>query len=104
MTMGAYPKFILTSDGHLRLGMVRMHRDLLLFTDHCVGGGYYQIDAMAGTLLLERESYDYGQPQWNRVTRIIVPREYEGLRLIYRYESWPYNEIDLTAMFTVTYE
>ena len=36
------PKFIITMDGFLRLGMVNQHKDLLLGDDKCIGGGYYQ--------------------------------------------------------------
>ena len=104
MTMGTYPKFILTSDGHLRLGMVNMHRDLLLPDDQCIGGGYYHIDISTMQLVLDRDSYDYGPPRWNSVSRIIVPRDYEGLRIVYRSESWPYEEIDLASMFSLGYE
>lgn len=36
------PKFVITADGFLRLGMVNMHKDLLLPGDECKEGGYYQ--------------------------------------------------------------
>ena len=34
-----YPKFILTGEGILRLGMVPLHRHLLQPGDVCLGGG-----------------------------------------------------------------
>ncbi len=102
--MSLYPKFILTTDGHLRLGMVHLHRELLEPQDHCAGGGFYRFDAVEGRLLLERESYDYGPPRWSAVDRLIVPRDYEGLRLVYVSSAWPYDEHDLTSLFGVTYE
>lgn len=102
--MGTYPKFILTSDGHLRLGMVNMHRDLMLAGDHCMGGGYYNIDTTNMRLVLDRESYDYGSPQWSKIQRLIVPRDYEGLGLVYQSGSWPYEEIDLASLFPISYE
>ena len=37
----ALPKFIITMDGYLRLGMVNQHKDLLKPGDSCLGGGYY---------------------------------------------------------------
>ena len=104
MTMGIYPKFILTSDGHLRLGMVNMHRDLLYPDDHCIGGGYYHIEASSMRLVLDRESYDYGSPQWSRVSRLIVPRDYEGLQIVYLSSSWPYEEINIASILPICYE
>ena len=38
------PKFILTLDGHLRIGNVQMHKDLLLPNDTCIGGGFWEVD------------------------------------------------------------
>ena len=38
------PKFIITMDGYLRLGMVNQHKDLLKPGDSCLGGGYYVFD------------------------------------------------------------
>ena len=37
-----YPKFIITKDGHFRLGMVNLHMLLLERGDYCLGGGFYQ--------------------------------------------------------------
>ena len=53
-----HPKFILTSRGRLRLGMVSLHRDLLMPGEQCYGGGWYEFDAMGTRLLLCRQSYD----------------------------------------------
>ena len=43
------PKFIITMNGYLRMGMVNQHKELLKFTDRlrgndCIGGGYYHDD------------------------------------------------------------
>ena len=38
------PKFIITMEGFLRLGMVEMHKDLLKPDEQGIGGGYYQFD------------------------------------------------------------
>lgn len=37
------PKFIITMDGNLRLGMVNQHKDLQIGDDSCIGGGEYLI-------------------------------------------------------------
>lgn len=50
----ALPKFIITMDGYLRLGMVNQHKDLLIGDDQCIGGGYYQFDWTSNRLLLDR--------------------------------------------------
>ena len=39
-----HPKFIITMDGFLRLGMVNQHKELLIGNDQCIGEGYYQFD------------------------------------------------------------
>ena len=41
------PKFILTKDGTLRLGMVKRHLELLKAGESCIGGGYYKIDTLS---------------------------------------------------------
>ena len=51
-----YPKFILTATGHIRLGMVTLHRHLLEPGDVCLGGGYYDIDYLTMTLVLSGRS------------------------------------------------
>ena len=83
----AFPKFIITRSGMLRLGMVNQHRDLLERFDVCIGGGYYEFDYMGNRLLLSRQSYDFGNPQWDRLQRLIVPTAYRGMRIVYRYDD-----------------
>lgn len=80
-----YPKFILTGDGHLRLGLVTLHRHLLEPGDTCLGGGYYDINYLTMTLRLSGSSADYGAPQWNAVDTIIVPDGFAGMPLVYDY-------------------
>ena len=58
------PKFIITLDGMLRLGMVNQHKHLLKPEDQCIGGGYYHFDYTTNRILLDRESYDFGRPKW----------------------------------------
>lgn len=77
------PKFIITADGFLRLGMVYMHKDLLMPGDDCIGGGYYQFDYVSNRMLLDRRSYDYGKPKWHWLDVLKVPAAYRGLDIIY---------------------
>lgn len=62
------PKFILTLDGHLRIGSVKMHKDLLQPGDTCIGGGFWEVDYLSRRLILSGKSYDYGKPKWTFVT------------------------------------
>ena len=102
--MSLHPKFILTADGHLRLGMVHLHRELIEPEDHCIGGGFFRFDTHALSLVLEHASYDYGPPQWSRVDHIIIPRDYQGLTPVYLISEWNDEHINLLDTHTVTYE
>lgn len=93
----AYPKFILTSDGHLRLGMVNLHKHLLQHGEHCAGGGFYRFDHARLALVLDGESMDYGPPRWDRFARVIVDRLYQDLTITY-------NGITLSDLATIEYE
>ena len=55
-------KFVLTSHGYLRIGVVHMHRDLLQPGDHPMGGGFWDIDYTANRLVLCGRSFDFGEP------------------------------------------
>ncbi|MGM9804606.1 MAG: hypothetical protein ACI308_10575 [Muribaculaceae bacterium] len=79
-------KFLLTSSGYLRIGVVHMHRDLLQPGDHPMGGGFWHIDYTAGRLMLSRRSFDYGEPQWGVVTTLHVPKAYMSMRIVYEGE------------------
>ena len=81
------PKFIITLDGVLRLGMVNQHKDLLIGDDQCIGGGYYQLDWTSNRLILDRESYDFGRPLWHLIETLKVPETYRGLRIVYVYND-----------------
>ena len=83
----ALPKFIITMDGYLRLGMVNQHKDLLIGDDSCIGGGYYQFDWASNRLLLDRASYDFGRPRWHLLDTLKVPASYRGLRIVYIYDD-----------------
>ena len=47
----ALPKFIITMDGYLHLGMVNQHKDLLKPGDSCLGGGYYVFDFVSNRII-----------------------------------------------------
>jgi hypothetical protein len=99
-----FQKFILTRRGILRLGTVRMHRDLLTPDDSCIGGGFYEVDYLTSTLLLSRESYDFGAPRWNVLTGTLkVPHAYQGFRIVYQAADDPTDSIDLTDRFEIEY-
>lgn len=81
------PKFIITRHGHLRIGMVNQHKDLLQPEDDCIGGGYYQFDYASGRMILDRASYDFGVPRWRLLETLRIPAVYRGLRIVYRYDN-----------------
>lgn len=95
------PKFIITADGYLRLGMVNMHKDLLLPGDECIGGGYYQFDYVSNWLLLDRKSYDYGKPKWQWLDILRVLSAYRGLQIVYVYDDG--EELDLSQKLKIEY-
>ena len=97
------PKFIITLDGHLRLGMVEMHKDLLLPGDQCIGGGYYRFDYVTNRIVLSRSSYDFGVPKWHVLDELQVPAVYRGLRLIYQYDDGEHDDIDLSDTLKISY-
>lgn len=77
------PKFILTDTGYFRLGMVELHKDLLLPGEECYGGGYYEFDWPANRLVLTGQSYDFGPPRWHWVDKLRVSITYRKLHMIY---------------------
>ena len=78
------PKFIITLDGYMRIGQVRMHKDLLQPHDTCIGGGFWEIDYASMRLLLTGKSFDYGKPKWPLVTgKFYVPSAYRGMQIEY---------------------
>lgn len=81
------PEFIITMDGHLRLGMVNQHKDLLVAGDQCIGGGYYQFDWASNRIVRDRASYDFGRPRWHLLETLKVPSQYRGLRIVYIYDD-----------------
>lgn len=96
-----HPKFIITSGGHLRLGMVILHRDLLMPHEDCLGGGFYEFDYTSNRLLLSGKSFDYGPPRWGKVDVLLVPEAFRDVTIIYRDPRG--DELNLTTEFTTRY-
>ena len=96
-----HPKFIITNSGYLRLGMVTLHRDLLMAHEQCMGGGFYEFDYAGEKLILSGKSFDYGPPRWNKVETLKVSEAYHGVPIIYRDHRG--EELNITNLFTITY-
>lgn len=96
-----HPKFIITSGGYLRLGMVTMHRDLLMAHEQCLGGGFYEFDYTTNRLLLSGKSFDYGPPRWSKIDVLWVPEAYGDVPIVYRDTRG--DELNLTNCFTIKY-
>ena len=97
------PKFIITIDGVLRLGMVNQHRDLLKPGDQCVGGGYYSFDFVSNRIILDRSSYDFGKPKWHLLERLKVPSVYKGLRIVYISDDGYLGDFNVSAELKIEY-
>jgi hypothetical protein len=101
-------KFILTQKGYLRCGIVHMHRDLLKDGDECIGGGYYQLDYVSNILVLDRESFDYGEPRWNLLVQsdipLRVPSAFKGLQIIYYSQDNCQPDFRVSQELQVLYE
>lgn len=97
-------KFVITADGYFRYGVVRLHKDLLVCGDICLGGGYYEFDYASGRMLLDRESYDFGMPRWHRLNGTLkVPSELRGLRLVYTSPDRYVETLDINEEFEIDY-
>ena len=96
-----HPKFIITNYGYLRLGMVTLHRDLLMAHEDCLGGGFYEYDYASNILILSGKSFDYGHPHWSKIDVLHIPEAYRGIPIFYR-DAWG-SEINLTAQFKTEY-
>ena len=94
-------KFILTNGGHLRLGEVTLHRELLMPHEQCWGGGYYEYDYASNVLILSGKSFDYGGPRWDRIGVLLVPEAYRGITIVYR-DQWN-EEMSVSDSFTIKY-
>ena len=99
----ALPKFIITIDGVLRLGMVNQHKDLLKPGDQCIGGGYYSFDFVSNRIILDRSSYDFGKPKWHLLDTLIVPSVYRGLRIVYISDDGYLGDFDVSEELKIEY-
>ena len=97
------PKFIITMDGYLRLGMVNQHKDLLKFGDQCIGGGYYTFDFVSNHIILDRSSYDFGKPKWHLLESLKIPSSYRGLQLIYKYDDGFHDDFNVSEELQIEY-
>ena len=98
------PKFILTKDGTLRLGMVKRHLELLRGCDRCIGGGYYELDTLSHRLLLSGASSEYGEPAWEKVDSLKVSAYYQGFEIVYSsWDSWK-EEFPVSERIEIIYE
>lgn len=97
------PKFVVTMDGHFRLGMVSQHKDLLRPGDQCIGGGYYRFDYIANRLLLDRESFDFGRPRWHLLDVLKVPSAYRGMQIVYSYDDRYHDDFRVSEELTIEY-
>ena len=98
------PKFIITMDGHLRMGMVNQHRDLLKPGDQCIGGGYYHFDFISNRIILDRSSYDFGKPKWHLIKVLKVPSSYRGMCIIYQYNDNYHDDFNVSEELNIEYE
>ena len=99
----AYPKFIITMDGYLRLGMVDQHRHLMESGDKCLGGGYYAFDFVSNRMILDRESYDFGRPRWHLLETLKVPSTYRNQQIIYRYDDGFHDDLNISEELNIEY-
>jgi len=97
------PKFIITIDGWLRLGMVYQHKDLLKVGDQCIGGGYYYFDYTSNRIILDRSSYDFGRPKWHLIDVLKVSAEYRGMRIIYQYDDGYHDDFNVSEQLRIEY-
>ena len=97
------PKFIITMDGYLRLGMVNLHKHLLKPGDQCIGGGYYSFDYVSNVIILDRASYDYGSPRWHLLDTLKVPSVYRGLRIIYKYDDGFHDDFEVSEELNIEF-
>ena len=91
-------------DGHLRMGMVSQHKDLLKPGDQCIGGGYYSFDYTSNRIVLDRSSYDFGKPKWHLLDTLVVPAAYRGMRLVYIYDDNYHDDYHVNEELNIVYD
>ena len=98
------PKFIVTKEGRLRLGMVGRHCELLKPGEACRGGGFYELDYITHCLLLSGASSEYGEPEWEDFESITLSAYYRGLHIVYKsWDCWK-KEFHVSDRLEIVYE
>ena len=98
------PKFIVTKEGRLRLGMVSRHCELLKPGEACRGGGFYELDYITHCLLLSGASSEYGEPEWEDFESITLSAYYRGLHIVYKsWDNWK-KEFHVSDRLEIVYE
>lgn len=98
------PKFIVTKEGRLRLGMVSRHCELLKPGEACRGGGFYELDYITHCLLLSGASSEYGEPEWEDFESITLSAYYRRLHIVYTsWDSWK-KEFHVSDRLEIVYE
>ena len=97
------PKFIITMDGVLRMGMVDQHMHLLKQGDQCIGGGYYTFDFVSNRIILDRQSYYFGRPKWHLLEVLKVPSTYRGLQIVYKYDDDFHDDFKVSEELQIEY-
>lgn len=97
------PKFIITTKGYFRLGMVNQHKHLLKPGEVCIGGGYYVFDFVSNRIILDRESYDFGRPRWHLLEVLRVPAAYRGFQIVYKYDDEFHDDFNVSSELRIEY-
>ena len=88
MSFQALPKFVLTIDGHIRIGMVHLHSELVQPDDQPI---------------LYRQSHDYGVPRWHLVEKVYVPSDYRGYYIKYIYDDGWHEDYNVSDKHIIEY-
>lgn len=83
-------KFIITNTGQFRFGNVRLHRELLLPGEDCLGGGFYEFNYSNASMLLWGKSYDFGRPAFSLLPSLNMPASLSSLAI--KYEDIPLHD------------
>lgn len=97
------PKFVITMEGILRMGMVAQHKDLLLPGEQSIGGGYYRIDPEERRIIMDRSSYDFGKPLWHLLKVLHVPSKCRGMEMVYVYDDSMHEAFNVSDELRIEY-
>ncbi len=90
-------------DGTFRMGMVGQHKELLVPGEQCIGGGYFFVDSDNKSIILDRESYDFGRPLWHLLQTLKVPSAYRHYQIIYKYDDGFHDDLCLNDELKLEY-